>query len=116
MRTPIEALREIRNRISYFCTKMDGTWSPPWAQEVYEIAEEALPRASALEREGPTGTAKSFMKDNHYRNAGDRICSNCRFCTSSNDNKMKCNAPGPDPDGFRVFPFGVCDKYERKRT
>lgn len=42
MRTPIEALEEICNRISYFCANTDGTWNPPWAKEIYEIAFEGL--------------------------------------------------------------------------
>lgn len=41
-RTPQEALQEIKDRISYFCYHMDGTWDPPWMKEVYEIAVEGL--------------------------------------------------------------------------
>ena len=41
-RTVEEALREIKDRISYFCAHTDGKWNPPWAQEIYEIAAEAL--------------------------------------------------------------------------
>ena len=41
-RTEREALQEIKDRIEYFCSHLDGTWNPPWAKEIYEIAFEGL--------------------------------------------------------------------------
>lgn len=42
MRTEIEALKEIRDRISYFCSKTDGKYDPPWAEEVIGIIDDVL--------------------------------------------------------------------------
>jgi len=42
MRTEIEALKEIRDRISYFCSRTDGKYDPPWAQEVIGIIDDVL--------------------------------------------------------------------------
>jgi hypothetical protein len=42
MRTEIEALKEIRDRISYFCARLDGKYDPPWAQEVIGIIDDVL--------------------------------------------------------------------------
>lgn len=42
MRTPVEALKEIRDRISYFCSRTDGKYDPPWAQEVIGIIDDVL--------------------------------------------------------------------------
>lgn len=42
MRTPNEALRELRNRLVYFCGSMNGKYDPPWAQELVGIIDEAL--------------------------------------------------------------------------
>ena len=42
MRTEIEALKEIRDRISYFCSMADGKYDPPWAQEVIGIIDDVL--------------------------------------------------------------------------
>lgn len=53
-RTPEEALQEIKDRISYFCAHTDGTWSPPWAREVYEIAEEGLGQPKRIDTIHPT--------------------------------------------------------------
>lgn len=41
-RTEREALQEVKDRIEYFCSHLDGTWDPPWAKEIYEIAFEGL--------------------------------------------------------------------------
>lgn len=41
-RTCQEALEEIKNRLVYFCAQTDGTYSPPWAKELVEIADEGL--------------------------------------------------------------------------
>ena len=43
-RTCQEALEEIKNRLVYFCAKTDGTYSPSWAKELVEIADEGLGR------------------------------------------------------------------------
>lgn len=42
MRTEIEALKEIRDRISNFCARLDGKYDPPWAQEVVGIIDDVL--------------------------------------------------------------------------
>ena len=42
MRTEIEALKEIHDRISYFCSRTDGKYDPPWAQEVIGIIDDVL--------------------------------------------------------------------------
>jgi hypothetical protein len=63
-----------------------------------------------------TEATLSFMRDNHYRNAGDRTCANCKYCFTNQNGRMRCTGPGPDPDGFNVFQFGVCDNYEKRNT
>lgn len=42
MRTPTEALRELRNRLDYFCARLDGKYDPPWAQELVGIIDDAV--------------------------------------------------------------------------
>ena len=42
-RTLKEALRELMDRMQYHCLNGDGTFSPSFVKEWYEIAEEALP-------------------------------------------------------------------------
>jgi hypothetical protein len=42
MRTPVEALKELRDRLSYFCARLDGKYDPPWAQELVGIIDDAL--------------------------------------------------------------------------
>lgn len=42
MRTPTEALRELRSRLEYFCGRTDGKYDPPWAQELVGIIDDAL--------------------------------------------------------------------------
>ena len=42
MRTPIEALKEIRDRLTYFCLRTDGKYDPPWATELVGIIDEAV--------------------------------------------------------------------------
>lgn len=53
-RTPTEALQELKDRISYFCAFTDGSWNPPWAKELYEIAAEGLGQPERIE----TGESK----------------------------------------------------------
>ena len=42
MRTPVEALGELRDRLVYFCARTDGTYSPSWATELVGIIDDAL--------------------------------------------------------------------------
>lgn len=42
MRTPTEALRELRCRLEYFCGRTDGKYDPPWATELVGIIDDAL--------------------------------------------------------------------------
>ena len=42
MRTPRQALREIRDRLRYLYGRMDGSFDQPALKEVCEIAEEGL--------------------------------------------------------------------------
>lgn len=42
MRTPIEALKEIRDRLTYFCLRTDGKYDPPWATELVGIIDDIL--------------------------------------------------------------------------
>lgn len=42
MRTPTEALKELRDRLTYFCARLDGKYDPPWAQELVGIIDDAL--------------------------------------------------------------------------
>ena len=39
---PKDALREVRDRLSYFCSRTDGKYDPPWAQELVGIIDDAL--------------------------------------------------------------------------
>ena len=41
-RTPKEALREVRDRLSYFCARLDGKYDPPWAKELVGIIDDAV--------------------------------------------------------------------------
>ena len=42
MRTPTEALKEIRDRLTYFCLRTDGRYDPPWVTEIVGIIDEAV--------------------------------------------------------------------------
>lgn len=42
MRTEVEALKEIRDRLSYFCARLDGKYDPPWVTEVIGIIDDVL--------------------------------------------------------------------------
>lgn len=42
MRTPIEALKEIRDRLTYFCLRTDGKYDPPWATELVGIIDDII--------------------------------------------------------------------------
>lgn len=42
MRTPTEALKELRDRLTYFCARLDGKYDPPWATELVGIIDDAL--------------------------------------------------------------------------
>lgn len=42
MRTKVEALKEIRDRLTYFCARLDGTYGPPWVKEVIGIIDDVL--------------------------------------------------------------------------
>lgn len=42
MRTPIEALKEIRDRLTYFCLRTDGKYDPPWVTELVGIIDESV--------------------------------------------------------------------------
>ena len=48
MRTPIEALKEIRDRLTYFCLRTDGKYDPPWATELVGIIDEAVTYSHAV--------------------------------------------------------------------
>ena len=48
MRTPIEALKEIRDRLTYFCLRTDGKYDPPWATELVGIIDEAVTDSHAI--------------------------------------------------------------------
>lgn len=48
MRTPIEALKEIRDRMTYFCLRTDGKYDPPWATEIVGIIDEAVTYSHAV--------------------------------------------------------------------
>lgn len=41
-RTPKDALREVRDRLSYFCARLDGKYDPPWAKELVGIIDDAV--------------------------------------------------------------------------
>lgn len=55
MRTPIEALQEIKSRMNYFCSRTDGKYNPPWAMEIVGICDDIL-----MDRE----VAESVSSDN----------------------------------------------------
>lgn len=42
MRTEIEALKEIRDRLSYFCARTDGKYDPVWVKEIIGIIDDVL--------------------------------------------------------------------------
>lgn len=42
MRTQLEALQEVRDRISYFCARTDGRYEPAWAKEIVGIIDDVL--------------------------------------------------------------------------
>ena len=48
MRTPIEALKEIRDRLTYFCLRTDGKYNPPWATELVGIIDDAVTDSHAV--------------------------------------------------------------------
>ena len=46
MRKPTEALKELRDRLTYFCARLDGKYDPPWVTELIGIIDDALGRTS----------------------------------------------------------------------
>ena len=98
MRTPVGALKELRDRLTYFCGRTDGKYDPPWAQELVGIIDDALaqdaptPLNMAKAREAlefikrasddyeKYGTTKAGALDVIYEKACDALAAKPRVC------------------------------------
>lgn len=82
MRTPIEALKEIRDRLTYFCLRTDGKYDPPWVTELVGIIDEAVTACHAVDNAAAMREALEAARD-----ALDTImstsCHNLREITAS---------------------------------
>ena len=63
MRTPIKALKEIRDRLTYFCLRTDGRYDPPWATELVGIIDESVTGSHAV---GNAPARNCDLYDNWY--------------------------------------------------
>ena len=69
---PKEALREVRDRLSYFCARTDGKYDPPWAEELVGIIDEAETDSHAI---GNAAAMREALYEIHNRvNSLDEEC------------------------------------------
>lgn len=51
--TERKALKEIKDRLIFFCAKTDGTYNPSWVKELIEIIDEGLGKKSIIKHKSP---------------------------------------------------------------
>ena len=138
MRTPIEALKEIRDRLTFFCLRTDGEYDPPWATELVGIIDEVVTDSNvicnaAAMREALTEIRDTIMNGGfdgrspaHFVNICDAALSapsrNCDLNLSSKslwdkfeDYMHDCGLPFySEPSGEDAFDWLLAQAEKRK--
>lgn len=106
MRTPIEALREIRDRMDYFCARLDGKYDPPWAAEIVGIVDDV---------EAGVNQDKTYGNTAKMREAVEA----CLFYLERIDHGMNDYMRGLFETAYKTAkdalaaPARNCDKYDK---
>ena len=114
MRTPTEALKEIRDRLTYFCLRTDGRYDPPWAAELVGIIDEtttdshAVGNAAAMRDE----VVLRLSKD-EYKGMQEALSEHDRLCEMSSESRKSVSNAAAMREALRALRDASRDFYNQ---